>query len=372
MKSQNQHKYADITHDAYINALQEELTSYSEIQGRQNGIQNKPVTEPELRAYIMNAIESKVQSALDHNHQIYLPVSGMVLANKIQADAKGKITGIKSSLAEDEHKLGPLEDKKKELIADPKKRLIRMLVYIGAGVISLAEGYFAFEALRLAGFPKIAADCAALGIAIAIGFGTHILAGYIRKAQKPIQRIIRYSIVLIPAFIGFYVLGSLRASGYNSTIDLNPHLNGAFVPQSGAIEGWKITIISFLLFVAALIFSIKYYKTEEEYNQDLAYDNVCAEIKKLIATIKGKHDEIEAIQKEADIRSADALIRYEYAIACENSLQAIARKSLEKYSQSNLRHRTDGSCPNFFSYPPVFNFSLFFDKLKTTRNEVQN
>src|ERR1051325_11194241 len=94
-------KNADGLQEVDIDELEKELFGYSDIEGRQNGLKNKPVTEPELRAFIMNSVEAQVQSAIDHNQQLNLPIAGMYIAKKILDEAKEKINPLQASLLED-------------------------------------------------------------------------------------------------------------------------------------------------------------------------------------------------------------------------------------------------------------------------------
>lgn len=360
--------FIDQAQEKQINEFEKELIIHCQVEGKQSGVLNKPVTEAEIRAIVMNYVESQVQLQIDKNHQINIPVSGMVIANKVQTEARDKINPLKASLIEDEHKLRPLEQQKKECSPDLQKRLLRRCVYIGAALIAIAEGDFAYEAFRAALIPRIPAFFTALGVAVAIGFGSHFLGAYIQKAKTKLQRIFRYSIVLIPAFMGFYFLGNLRSTAYNQTVNLNSQINEISVP-TGSVSGWSITIISFLLFVIALLFSIHVCKTEEECNKDREYDKICGGIKELLYKTRATNNTIDTIQKQAIEKAGEALARFEFAMAIENRLQGIAKNAMEAFKNANLRYRTDGLCPAFFSYPPTFNFRLFFDNLKTKQYE---
>ena len=350
--------------DAKTIELEKELLNHCEIQGRQNGLQNKPITEEEFRAYILNHIETKIQATLNENEQEHLPISGMVVAQKIQADAKEEINKLNAILADDEHKLWPLEERKKEKAPDLAKRRIRRWINTATGVIAVADGVFVYEAARAMPLPKIPALIIATAIAFAIGFGVHILAGFILKAKTKIQIAFRYCLVLIPAFIGFYVIGHIRAKAYNGIIDLNNQIAGGSEQITTSVSGLDITIISFLLFLAALLFSMRYYKSKEERLQEQEYDRICREIKDLKDKMEATRRKIKDIREEANQKSAEALARYEYALATERCLISLARKAMEVYKDSNLRYRTDGICPVFFSHPPPFNFQTFFNNNK--------
>jgi hypothetical protein len=364
--------YIDPSYEGYVNNVENELLGHSGIQGRQNGEKNKPVTEEELRAYIMNMVETRVQSAIDKNQELHQPVSGMVVARKIRADADDKISQLTAFLADDEHKLFPLEEKKKSCTPDLQKRRTRKWVHAGIIVMTGSEFAFIYEAARNGSIPKLTAFVMALGLALAIGFGSHYAAGFILKGKTTLQRINRYCIVLIPAFIGFYFIGQLRASSYNSVININHSLNGEILSPSGEVSGWSITIISFLLFLVALLLSVRFHKSEEETERDQEYDKICKEIEEVKNSIEAKRNEIELTNRDANTRVVEALRRYEYALAVESRLLSIAKHSMEVYKENNLRHRTDGLCPVFFSYPPPFRFKLFFDKVKSDNSNNDN
>lgn len=350
--------------DVKIIELEKELLTHSEIQGRQNGLQNKPLTVDELKAYNMNYVESKVQFTLNENQQKYLPISGMVVAQKIQSEANEEITKLTATFADNEHKLWPLEERKKETAPDLAKRRIRRWINTGTGVIAIADGVFIYEAARAMPLPKIPAIIIASAIAFAIGFGVRIMARFILKAKNKLQRVFRYCLVLIPAFIGFYYIGNIRAKAYNGIINLNSQITGQQEQWINPVSGLDITILSFLLFLAALLFSIRYYKSKEERMLEQEYNRVCLEIEELKNKMKAIQRKIEEIKEEAAKKSAEALARYEYALSTENRIISLARHAMEVYKESNLRYRTDGICPIFFSQPPSFNFQTFFNNAK--------
>jgi len=362
-------KYVNPDQEKHLNDFQNELIGHCQVEGKNTGLTETLKTEAQLRAFIMNHAEAKTQSEIDLNHQLNTPVSGMVIANKAQSDAREKINPLRASLTENEHQLKQLELQKKECSPDKQKRILRICVYVGACIIAIAEGDFGYEAFRAALIPKIPAIFTAFGIAVAVGFGSHFLGGYIKKAKTKLQRFLRYSVVLIPAFLGFYVIGNLRSNAYNEAVNLTSRVKGISLPTAGNVSAWSITIISFLLFLTALLFSIRVYKTEEERQKDQVYDRVSKEIKSILSKSKIAQNTIDEIQKEANEKVEEALARYEYALAIENRLQAIARHGIEAFKSANLRYRTDGIVPEFFSYPPPFRFKLFFDNLKTTRHE---
>ena len=359
--------FRDPFSEVKYSVLEKELILLAEVQGKNNGLENKPVSEPEFRALFLNKIESKIQIAVDVNQQEHLPVSGVVVAQKNQADAGETVKPLAAGLKDKELEYRTLEENKKECTPDLRKRNIRRLVYLGATIIAIAEGFFAYEALRRVPLAKIPAFITSLGMTVALAFGTHILAGYIRKAKTRLQFILRFCISVIPVFIGFFVLGHLRAQGYTTAAQMNLNVHQSTITQPG-VSGIGITILSFLLFLAALIFSIRYHKTEQEEAQEAQYDKACRELSQCENKMMEIRTAIEKTKGTASIQSAEALRRYEYALAIENRLKALGKQVVQEYILKNLCYRTDGLTPAFFSDPPALHFQLFFDNLKKDKS----
>ncbi len=347
-----------------VKEFQDGLLGYCETEGKHNAQKNLPNTMDELNAFIKNHIEIKTQEQIHQNQQRFLPICGMVVAKKIQTETDQKCKELNGVLSDYEHKIKPVEKLKKELTPDLNQRKKRRLSYLVVTLIGLAEGYLIYEALRRSGFPVLPAFFTALGMAVGIAFATHVLAEYIKRSVTKRQLIVRTCIVLIPAFIFFYLIGHIRADAYNSIAQLKQQTGGAVLPQQTKSSGSKIAIVSFLLYCIGLAISVRYAKTKEEKEHEKAYDKVCNEYDELVAKINNIKTAIETIRAETAQKVQTALATYEYALAREKHLESIAKKSLETYSSNNLRYRTDGKCPSFFSVPPAFSFTTFFNHTK--------
>lgn len=346
-----------------------ELTNLCMVQGKYTGAMTKPDTEPEYHIYIVNQVETTAQAELDFNHQSNTPVSGVIVANKEQQQAKEKIKPVAASLVQDEQKSKNLDNQKKECTPNFLKMIVRVCAYIALAAIATAEGYFANDGFRAAGLSVNASAVAAIGIAALVGFGSHIAGGYIQRAESMLEKLKIYCFALIPAFIGFYYLGHLRAFSYNDAAQLKAHLSIFQIMPQYTVSGWGITIISFLMFFAALIISVRFHKTKEESLRDEEYKRTCREIKQLKREMSEKEQFVSATQTEANKKSAEALVRYEYAIAVEKRILGIAKKALTVFVDTNLKYRPDGRVPEFFSTLPELHVLLFFDNVKTSTNE---
>jgi len=356
-------KYIDPVHEAYFEKLEKGVITHSQLQGEEHGTGNRPKSDAECLAFIVNPVTAKIQTAIEANQQAYLPISGMVIANDIEKKAQEKIEKLGKSVQDDVHVLADLKIEKEKLPPpNTKKRLLRRIVHIGVGLIAVAECLFLDEGLRTK-MPKLAAAFTAGALAIVLGFGAHFAGVYIRAAKNARDRALRILLVLLPALVLFSVIGDTRAAAYNSRINISTETGQVAVPPP--VHGADIATLGFLLFAAAVFFSAYTSKTSEETEREEAFDTISKKVALKEGDIHAKRQEIAGIATEAQQQKAQALLKFEYARSFEQRLIALAKEAFESYKEKNLRHRTDGVCPDFFTRIPEFHFTLFFDKAKT-------
>ena len=144
---------------------------------------------------------------------------------------------------------------------------------------------------------------------------------------------------------------------------LNISIGEHQISQPG-ISGLTLTVISFLLFLAGLMFSIRFAKTKEEAGLKKQYDIANQEGKKASKQIQKNLKTIDQIQSDCNIKTEEALRRYEYAVATEQKLMSIGKKAVGLFITTNLRYRTDHITPEFFANQPKLEYTTFFDNLK--------
>src|ERR1700733_7141489 len=83
-------QYHDPEHELALNEIKGHLTTKVELQGAQDGAQDKPKTPDEHQALILNLIEVTVQKGLDLNQKRYLPISGGAAARLHEMEAEKK------------------------------------------------------------------------------------------------------------------------------------------------------------------------------------------------------------------------------------------------------------------------------------------
>jgi hypothetical protein len=346
-----------------LQKLATELHAYCATEGQHQGKMNRPENLIQFKATVLNSVETKIQEEINHNQSIYLPISGMVAATTIQKEAKEKIMPIQSLIKDIQHDQKMQEEIKKHCTPDLSKKRIRILTYWAAAIIAAFEGVWVWENVRIAGLGVLPSIATAIGVAIAIGFGTHYLARFIKHGNTKQHQIWRSVLVLIPAFIGFWLLGNMRSTAYETTNQMNLSLSHQGILQT-AISGFTLSIFSFLLFLVGLVFSFFQARTKEEEGTDAQYDTACIQEKECQQKISTQQKIIDHIQNDANCKSTEALQNYEYALATESKLICLGKKAVEEFVTTNLRYRTDNQTPDFFANPPQLQYKTFFDHLK--------
>lgn len=345
-----------------LEAFEKELATYAEIQGRHNAAINKPGILDEFNALFKNHCEIRVQEKINQNQADFLPISGMVVAKQVQEAGDRKAREIAGQINEEEHALKALLDRKKETTPDLKRRMWRKVATIIVAVIAILEGAINYGALRNGGFSKGAAFSVAFALTLGLALTMHIVADFIKRSTPRRQLFIRTSLVLGPAFLLFLVLGKLRADGQATAATLT-YQTGAAQEQSTSSSPLAIALISFFIYGFALLVSVRYARDKNEKAEDVAYERACREHDEVAEKINRLRIEKEQVEMETKQKVRTALETWELALARERHLESIAKKALETYAASNLRHRTDGVCPPFFSILPVCNLTKFFDKI---------
>jgi hypothetical protein len=286
----------------------------------------------------------------------------------VEIEANKKENALQNAINDDEHILRDASNEVKRLQPDVKHMQIRQLVFVGLSFIAVTEGYLSYPAFRHASFPVLPAISACVAIAFAVGITSHHSGGFIKNAQTRAQLILCYLISLLPAIIGFSVLGYMRASAYNHVSNLQVDTDHVIAHPHSA-SAVSIAIVSVLLYWIALFISSRFFRTKTDRLREHAYEEKCKEVAALKKGIDSKNDEIVRVRYDKIKQMSLAVKRFEYALYLERQLINFAQEAAEAYKQKNLRHRTDG-CPAFFCHKPRFNFTTFFNHGKLQNHEA--
>lgn len=359
--------YSDDEHEQYLQKLESDVLNDMDVQGKHNGLYNRPQTETEFLTSVVNKVSVQIQAGIDANARKHQPLSGVVMAKKIEDDARVKIHPINADQQEDEKKHKKIIDEIERLKPNWAKKIARRFIHSCLAIIAASDGWFSFQAFRFSSFPFFSALFAGCGVVTAVGFGAYYLAGYILKAPAKLQQRMRYVFVLFLYFTGFYIIGCYRSSQYNHVSAL--HINGheASATSSAGISALSLATISTLMFWLALYLCLHFYRTEAEHKKEQEYKTKCRERLEIEQRLERRELQIANIQKEKEQAIGQAYARYEYALHCERWLVTLQKRAIALFIEKNLTYRSDGTCPSFFENSTVNSLSLFFDNIKTYR-----
>jgi hypothetical protein len=319
----------------------------------------------QFRAAIFNHAESHGQEKINKNHAEHAPIAGAVVATAARKKADEAIKKATTGLHESAHRISQLENEKNRFAPSCDESFRRFIPKLLIGLITLSEFYFIFEAARIGGFSFIPALLLAGGLAAGLGYLTHIAGGWIKGSANKPQLYKRILTTTVPVAILFYFLGQFRSTAYQEAAALDAELTQTTPVHTASAGG--IAIASFILYCIGLIIAIRFAKTKEERAQQEAYNQTCQKLQEEKKNKRAKEEQIAAIEKESEEKVSTALATYEHALAREKQIQLICKKALEAYAASNLRHRTDGKCPPFFSQLPELQFTTLFNHAKTSQ-----
>jgi hypothetical protein len=358
--------YVDELFSAYILKIRTELLASQSLSGEQHGKLNKPTTALEYRAYSLNHIEAVIQSAIYKTKETFLPVSGVVVAQKARSIGEEKISLLTRERFDTEHLIQKLKERitriGKNLPSKAKQALVlALLVVLGA-----ADGYGSYAGFRLYGFPTPLALISCTGIVVAVTAGGHFLGRYIRFASNETIKYLRYIGTLALYGLGFIFLGFLRALAYGHIVHFTDSPGYAPIDDVPQLSGWIIAIVSFLLFWSGLFLSIHTAISKEDTQRQKEVAEATEDLQAVEEKVANIDAEIEKTRTSTLADEALALTKFEYARYCEEQLIATAFEAANAYNQKNLRFRSDNLCPTFFSEKPSFSFQCFFNP----KNEV--
>lgn len=351
--------------DTMFSKLETELGSFVHIEAKQQGLSNGPKTTNEFQATVLYKVQSHIQEGIYELQREVTPRAATIIVSQYKKEAQEKTAPLHSTLKELEHQKNICTQKKKQCSPNIILFKSRNIIYIAEAAIGLTELCLSYEALKIAGLVKFTAMITSIGIGVAIGFGMHYMGRYIKQASNQQHQILRYFLVIIPAFIGFWALGSMRAGGYATEVAMDVNVEQNHL-QHTTISGLILAIISFFLFLVGLLFSVRFAKTKQEEEKDGEYQTVLKEEKGIEKKIQVCTQQIDTIQSECTAKCKENYDNFEYAYCTEQKLQSLSDKLIVEFITTNIRHRTDG-IPIFYANPPKLPYKTFFDNLNNNQ-----
>lgn len=356
-------RYTDPVAEAQYKEAQDSLLSLAETQARADGSNNLPANnESDYRTRFANGVFSAIQQCLDEYALRAQNVSGVMLAKKIEEAAQQKVRLLRAALSEEQTRFNTLLREMERIKPDQAFNLIRFLVAAGLLIIACSEGVLAYPGYRAAALPTYGAIMVAGCVAIGVAIGAPLGAEYIRKASGRSQANIRTALLHAVAFAVFYFLSVLRLHQYNTAALFVTDASEISAPAARAdcTTAMAICITSFCLFSLALFACIRFDRPVAAASSRRAFKDKKKKADVLKASITQKESDIAEVESRCEAEQAEALASYEFAVGHQKRLIGLGEQALTLYGATNLRYRSDGLCPEFFTYPPRHAYTSVF------------
>lgn len=366
-----------ITHNAFsipvventIDSLQTELQEFATTQGRQDGQKQDDIPLDTFKITVKSYIKTKGQEAIDIIRQAVLVAAQVIHIKELEQIAENDCTKKQSIIHDKEHQLIALQRVKKTLTPDPFKATYAKWLLPFAIFVGLADGATAYGAFRNASYSTVLAFLTSAAITLVISVSHIVYVPWIKGSKSKLSRRLKTGIVLIVAFLFFFWISSLRASG------LNNNLNIAIQPLGTSstdippfISPWIICGISFVLFTGILLFALALWQGTEERMQAAKYGEVCRKICRLETDIKSLQSEISASQNSIAIQKRDARLAFDYVYKSITRVKHICEAAIASYKQHYARfHQT---VPSFFTFQPELQYDDSLQLFETEKREV--
>jgi ABC-type multidrug transport system fused ATPase/permease subunit len=368
---QLQSSYSDPEFEATYENAEKELMAF-DVDAKQGGLLNQPTTQKQYKIRVITPIKALIQKVIDFNYSRNQLFSDMAVAQSLRTTASDKASVLEREKNEKERNLVPLRNEQKSLKESCKRGLSTMLRIIIPALFGTCEGVLVFNMLLGSSLPFIVSFFLALLTALVAGFGLHLGANFICKAKDLQVKRIRYAIVLTISFFVACALGVWRAKSYSDASNISSQIDvNQPAGEPAHFSPWPFILISFISFVVALAFEIKYWLTDKEKRQLKKYEEKTAEVKKEEQAVEMMKLKIEAIRANSNSDSASVIRRQEYACTNEERLLSLAQHTVSRYESTNVEFRKDNQCPEFFGEPVDFRFKLYFTPLFNSIKQKQ-
>lgn len=356
--------YQDLIADAQYREASSQLLAQAKHQGQSDGLLNCPLSESEYHVRFVTQAFNHIQAYLDEYASRTPQVTGMVMATKIEQDAKEQERILRAALPDKEAEHAALLERLEH--NKPKRwlNLIRGIVLTGLLFIAGAEAFINYPSFRAAALSVFNATVAATSVAIIVAIAAPLAARYIRKATSLVAFVYRTGLVLACAAIFFFLLGLLRLYYYSTftsvTLDSTEVTLTAATP--GHVAAWATCAVSFTLFAVALFASVRYYKSKVESISDQQYRDTKQKAESLAGEIRRDYAAISALRSNTQRAVAEAYARYEAALAHQRRLVNLGVHACTLYAKTNILFRPDKACPEFFSTVPLHKYTSVFEQ----------
>ncbi len=345
--------------EAHIANLDAELIDFTQQQAKEDAQHEAELTESIFSIKVRNPVQSRVQQGIDFIRSTLLPTSKMFEAKEAEKAALEKVQDLTNEINDMQHKLLALKRKQNSTVLDLVKVKYRKWFIIIAVFAGVADGTLAYTSFRRGSYEVFLAAIASLAIATIIAVSHFFLTKWIKANTTNKQQFFRVLITLAVAFIFFSFIGNLRADAHNDLVNIALDGNTVSLVSVPYINGWAVAIISFVLFVAVILFSLVLWRSKTERLREEEYNKLSLEIKDAVKKITALENAKSQLEHNLIRQRGEARRCFDYAINAIRRCKTMAKNSITNYKLVYARFRNN-VIPPFFETPCDFSFDESF------------
>lgn len=341
--------------------IQNELHTFAIITGKQLGLQSLPKSFGEYNALFLNVLKSKIQSYIKGVELDKKPQTQKVLAQENQKAKDGTIRLLRSDLMDEETKKNMLEGQVEDMPFTKWGLLKHFCIKLVVLLLSFAESFMVYSAFRSSGIPTLGAAIASFAIGLGLYVITDYIAYWLLASKKMLIAWVRGIFISLIMFLFFYGISLIRVSGMSSEAEINKRFSDTpIVTQQ--IPAYTLALISTGMFMIGVLITMWHGLTKDEKELLKQYFKKWWQLRKVKRKINKIEGAIAETEKKAFEVSKQAITTYEEAYTSQSLLNHYGDEAVALFIATNMKHRTDGYCPPFFTNPNEFNKSNFSQK----------
>lgn len=359
--------YANPKVDNCIQNLEHELTDFVNVQAKADAKKYEKLPVAYFKIQVLDYVHAKVQGSIDFIKRTLLVVPEIFNSKELEQVAQKKIEEIDMKMNDNYHSLATLKRKRNLIIIDPIKKRYGKWFFTAAILVGAGDAVLAFFNFTAGTYPVILALFAAISIGVVISISHLAYVPWIHKVENTKHRALRILAVLLIAFTMFAWLGNLRATASNNTIsiDLSSHEVVAETPTH--LNGWAISIVSFVLFVGIFSTSLVLWKSKKEQLAEENYDKLTSDIGNLKAKIEILSKEKESLTNNVLTQKGEARKKFDLLKTAIPQCKTIGNNAIVGYKQQYIR--TNPDIPVFFNDPVNFQYDEVIQFLKSPKTD---
>jgi hypothetical protein len=350
-----------------IQNLEHELIDFVNVQAPADAKKYNRLPQPYYKIQVLDFVSANVQRHIDLIKRIQLVVPDIFNSKEIELVTQKKIAEIDQQINEYHHARTALSREKSLVVLDPLKKKYGKYFFIIAFVVGGSDAMLAFMNFIDGAYPILLALFASISLGMVISVSHIGYSPWIRHAKSSRTKMVRIVTVLLLAFALFAWLGNLRAAASNSAVNIDLSNQEVFTPTPTHLNGWAISIVSFVLFVGIFSISLVLWKDKNERLQERKYQKLKNEIDTISTRVETLEKAREGLVNNVITHKGEARTKFDQLKTSIALCKSTGICAVIRYRQ--LFSRANQNIPPFFNEPINFQYDETIQIFQSPKTE---